>query len=238
MSLKYEIDSLDGLDEATAKLYTAHGSKFRLAVDGIPQGEDVSGLKSKVEELLAESKKAKEDKRLAEEAARKAAEEAARQSGDVGALEKSWQDKLAAREAELSQSIGQRDAQLQTLLVDNVAQALASELAVSGSASLLLPHIARRLKVDIVDGVPITRVLDASGKPSAATVDELKKEFIDNKAFAPVIVGSRASGGGAAGAGGGGGAGTKSFKDLTEAERVALYRESPEKYAAYKAANP
>lgn len=238
MSLKYEIDSLDGLDEATAKLYIAHGAKFRLAVDGIPQGEDVSGLKAKVDELLAESKKAKEEKRQAEEAARKAAEEAARQSGDVGALEKSWQEKLAAREAELSQSISQRDAQLQTLLVDNVAQALANELAVSGSAPLLLPHIARRLKVEFVDGTPITRVLDASGKPSAATVDELKKEFIDNKAFAPVIVGSRASGGGAAGAGGGGGAGTKKFKDLTEAERVALYRESPEKYEAYKAANP
>jgi hypothetical protein len=119
-----------------------------------------------------------------------------------------------------------------------VAQSLASELAVSGSAPLLLPHIARRLKVEIVDGTPITRVLDASGKPSAASVDELKKEFIDNKAFAPVIVGSRASGGGAAGAGGGGGAGTKRFKDLTEAERVALYRESPEKYAAYKADHP
>jgi hypothetical protein len=238
MSLKYEIDSLDGLDETTTKLYTAQGAKFRLAVDGIPQGEDVSGLKSKVEELLAESKKAKEDKRLAEEAARKAAEEAARQSGDVGALEKSWQEKLAAREAELSQSISQRDAQLQTLLVDNVAHALASELAVSGSAQLLLPHIARRLKVEVVDGVPITRVLDASGKPSAATVDELKKEFTDNKAFAPVIVGSRASGGGAAGASGGGGAGTKRFADLTEAERVALYRESPEKYAQYKADHP
>lgn len=61
-----------------------------------PKSDDVSGLKKKVDELLAEKKAADSKRKEAEEAARKAAEEAARKSGDVGALEKSWADKFAA----------------------------------------------------------------------------------------------------------------------------------------------
>jgi hypothetical protein len=43
-------------------------------------------------------------------------------------------------------------------------------------------------------------VLGPDGKPSAATLDELKAEFVANEAFAPIIAGSKASGGGAGGA--------------------------------------
>ena len=49
-------------------------------------------------------------------------------------------------------------------------------------------------------------VLDPQGKLSAATLDELKAEIANDAAFAPLIAGSKASGGGAGGAGGGGGA--------------------------------
>lgn len=49
-------------------------------------------------------------------------------------------------------------------------------------------------------------VLDAGDKLSAATLDELKAEIANDAAFAPLIAGSKASGGGAGGAGGGGGA--------------------------------
>ena len=59
-----------------------------------PKSEDVSGLKKKVEELLAEKKAAEAKRKESEAAARKAAEEAARKSGDVESLEKSWREKL------------------------------------------------------------------------------------------------------------------------------------------------
>jgi hypothetical protein len=77
---------------------------------------------------------------------------------------------------------------------------------VQGSAKALLPHIERRLSVEQRDGKPVVVVLDAQGKLSAATLDELKAEIANDAAFAPLIAGSKASGGGAGGAGGGGGA--------------------------------
>lgn len=202
--LKYEIDSLDGLGEAVTGFYEKTDSgKFRLKVEGI---EDVSGLKRKNEELLAEKRAAADARKQAEESARLAAEEAARKTGDVESLDKSWQkkhaDALAAKEAELGTVKGT----LNKLLVDNVAVQLATELAVQGSSALLIPHIKSRLEVDTSSGEPKTVVLGPDGKRSALTVEELKAELAANPAFAPVIAGSKATGGGASGTGGGGGA--------------------------------
>lgn len=204
MSLKYEIDSLDGLGEAVTGFYEKTDSgKFRLKVEGI---EDVSGLKRKNEELLAEKRAAADARKQAEESARIAAEEAARKSGDVESLDKSWQKKhaeaLAAKEAELGTVKGT----LNKLLVDNVAVQLATELAVQGSSALLIPHIKSRLEVDTSSGEPKTVVLGPDGKRSALTIEELKAELAADPAFAPVIAGSKATGGGASGTGGGGGA--------------------------------
>lgn len=126
------------------------------------------------------------------------------------ALEKSWQEKLAAREAELSSQVSKLDGSLRDVLVESVAKGLAAEIAIPGSANVLLPHIRARLAVDYVDDKPVTRILDAAGKPSAATLDDLKNEFAGNAAFAPIVAGTKASGGGAAGAGRGG-AGVKSM---------------------------
>ena len=63
------------------------------------------------------------------------------------------------------------------MLVDNVAVSLANELAVQGSAAILIPHIKARLEVDTTGGEPKTIVLGTDGKRSALTVDELKAEF-------------------------------------------------------------
>lgn len=197
-----------------------------------PKNDDVSGLKKKVDELLAEKKAADHKRKEAEDAARKAAEDAARKSGDVTALEKSWQDKLEALQSDKDAEIHRLNANLTGVLVDSVASTLASDLAIQGSANVLLPHIRNRLTVDYVDGSPVTRVLDASGKPSAATVDELKAEFAANPAFAPIVAGTKASGGGASGAGRGGA--TKKFSELTEAESIALYKKDPEAWRKAK----
>lgn len=208
--LKFQLDSLEGLDESQHALYTEKDGKFFLNIEGLPQQEDVSGLKNKVNELLAEKKAAEKKAQEAADAARREAEEAARKSGNVEALEKSWQEKYARREAELSTQLeAERNtlqSQIKSLTVGRTATDLAAELAIQGSAKALLPHIEKRLGMDIRDGKPTVVVLDASGNPSAATLDELKAEFTNDAAFAPLIVGSKASGGGAGGAGKGGGA--------------------------------
>ncbi len=231
--LDFERDSLEGLDEGLHGFYEEKGGKYQLKVQGIPQGEDVSGLKAKLEELLGESKAAKAKAREAEEAAKKAEEERARKAGDVEALENSWKEKLTKREQELLAEREELAGQIKNLTVGRTATDLAAELAVQGSAKALLPHIQSRLSMDLRDGKPTVVVLDANGKPSAATLEELKAEFVNDPAFAPLIVGSKASGSGASGAKPGGGA-AKKFDEYTGAELSAIRKSDPALYERLK----
>lgn len=185
----------------------------------------MEALKSKNEELLSETKEAKKAKREADEKAKAEADEAARKSGDIAALEKSWQDKFAKREKELTDENAALKNNINGMLIDNVAVKMAGEMAVQGSADLLIPHIKSRLAAEQRDGQFVTVVRDKDGKPSAASLDDLKNEFVGNAAFAPVIVGSKATGGGADGGKPGGGAAPKAvtrtqFEQMSAQQRM------------------
>ncbi len=230
--LKFQLDTLEGVDEAVRALYTEKDGKFVLGIEGLPQQEDVSGLKAKVDELLGEKKAAEKARKDAEEQARLEREEAARKSGNVEELEKSWSEKFNRREAELNglleQERGTLSTQIRDLTVGRTATDIASALAIPGSAKALLPHIERRLSVEQRDGKPVVVVLDQQGKLSAATLDELKAEFANDTAFAPLIAGSKASGGGAAGAGGGGGAAKGKIGGTKEERTAAIASRFPD----------
>lgn len=221
MGLKVTIDSLDGLDDGVKSLYKEENGKFRLDLDGY---EDTTGLKAQRDALLTEKKEAQRKAQEAEDKAkREAAEEIAKKTGDFSAIEKSWQEKLAATENTYKSQAESLTKQIHGLTVGQTATKLAAELAISGSADVLLPHIQSRLTVEIKDGAPSVRVLDLQGKPTAMTVDELKQEFISNKAFAPLIAASKATGGGASGSGGGGAAKTMKrdqFETMNPAQKM------------------
>lgn len=205
--LKVELEKLEDAPEAVRSFYEESGGKFRLKLDG---AEDVAGLKAKNAELLAESKANKAAAKKAKEEADAAALEAAQKTGDTATLRTSYEAKIAAREAEIAAKLSSYESNINSLTVGQTATSLAASLAIPGSADVLLPHIRNRLSVEYKDGVPVTVVKDASGKPSAMTVEELKAEFLANPAFAPIIAGSKASGGGASGGGrANGGAGAK-----------------------------
>ena len=232
MSLKYEVESLEGLDESVAGLYVEHEGKYRLGVEGIPEpkaNDDVTGLKNKVQQLLDEKKREQEERRKEQELRKSKELEAAKASGDVQALEKSWTEKLNTEKQTYEQQLQSLNGMINNLTVGSTATKLAAELAVQGSADVLLPHIQNRLKVEVVDGNPVVRVLDREGKPSAATVDELKNEFLNNQSFAPIISGTKASGAGHRGAGSAGGA-SKKYTDYNGAELAEIRKKSPETY--------
>lgn len=186
--------------------------------------ESIAKLEAKVSELLGETKAEREKRRAAEEAAAKQQEEAARKSGDIEALERSWSEKLTAREKELQAEMEAREAWVRDLTVGQTATSMAAELAVQGSAKALLPHIKARLGTDIRDGKPVTVVLDDAGKPSAMTVDELKQEIANDPAFAPLIVGTKASGAGGVGGKGSAPSGGKP-SDWTAEQKSMFIRE-------------
>lgn len=183
------------------------------AAEGGQDGVDVAALqaelaalKSHHEKLLGETKAAKAKAKEEAEAARVAAEEAARKSGDVSALDKSWQEKYAKAEAEYGAKLTAAQQQLRAVLVDNVAQKAAMDIAVDAEcAELLADKLRGSLGLAEVDGKMQTVVFDADGKRSALTVDELKKQLVAK--YPRLVKGNPAGGAGglpqpAGGAGG------------------------------------
>ena len=211
--MDYKVKNLDGLSEDVAKMYKKDGEGFILAISGLPdygkQETRIEKMDAKIDDLLTEKKKAKTEAEEAKAAADKATHDAAQKGGDIDALNASWQKKYDDLGAEHETLLTSRDGTINKLTSGSAATTIASELALKGSSDVLLPHISKRLKTDIVDGVAKTVVLDADGKPSAQTLDELKTEFQNNAAFAPLIVGSSAGGSGTGGENNGGGAAGK-----------------------------
>lgn len=209
--MKKTLASLEGLAPELAKLYVKSGDNFVLDIEG---EEDVGALKRALEREREAAKTAKAELTTLNTRLSAIEEEAAKskaKAGDVTALEESWKKKMADAEATLKADIATRDRFIQEQLVTNVAGGIAKDI--STAPDLLMPHILKRLAVEVVDGKPVTRVLDKDGKPSASTVQELAKEFVANPTFAAVITASKAAGGGAAGGGSGGGATLDAFKD-------------------------
>jgi hypothetical protein len=225
--IEYKLDSLESIDESLQGLYEQTDTGYQLKVTGIPEPEkeDLSGLKNKVDELLREKKAASQKAREAAEEADAARLEAAKKGNDTEALDKSWQEKFNAREVELKKELDELSGTLVKLTSGQTATKIAAEIAVQGSADVLLPHLERRLRTEFRDGSPVTVVLDKDGKPSAMSVDELKAEFQNSAAFAPLIVGTKANGAGRTGGNESSGAGVNEvsrsdFDRMNQAQRA------------------
>ena len=225
MSLTYKVASLDDVDETLRNLYEEKDGEFVLKVAGLPEPEDVSGLKANYARLMDEKK---EQQRLAREAQAETdrlAEEAARKTGDIATLEASWQAKFQEREAQLLAEAKSHQDKVLKLTVGSEAQKLAQKLAVQGSSDVLLPHIKHRLYLKDDGSVG---VLDSQGGLSAATIEDLEKEFRTNAAFKPLLAADCGSGGGATGGFGGGA--VKKREDYTEQEMREMLDREPAKF--------
>ena len=203
------------------------------------QAEEVNPLILKLQEQLktatddadrfrAKHGEAEKHRKAQEDLVKRAAEDALKASGDVGALEKSYIEKARLASEESQSAILQLNGMIHSLTAGAAATRLAAEIALPGSADVLLPHIQARISVENQDGKSIIRILDKDGKPSAMTLDELKAEFITSPSFAPIIAGSKASGSGHTGGGGGT---TKKFEEYTSSELVKLRTENVKEYS-------
>lgn len=225
----------DALDAALKPFYKLEGDSALLQSDEATELRAAKDReKVRADEAEAEARRLKDEKTAADnaaaEATRLANEEKARKAGDITALETSWQGKLDAAVKVEKDRADKLEGQLRVLLVDNAALAIANEI--STDPDLIMPVITKRLKAELDGDTAITRVLDADGKPSAANIDDLKKELVANTKYARIMKGSNASGGGAGGQQNGGGApsGDKKISDMTEAERVAAHKADPVAY--------
>jgi len=197
MALKRKITK-EVFDKLSADLkaeYVEKDGEYVLDVDGDDNNEDVGALRRAKDREVQARKDAEKKAREAEAKLAELDGNDARKRGDIEALEKSWKDKYDKDTGELKTKLEAKDGFISKSLVDNVASSIAAEI--STTPALILPHIRARLTADLEGDTPTTKVLGADGKPSASTVDDLKKEFVDNKEFATIIRASKASGGGA-----------------------------------------
>lgn len=225
MALKVKIDkaTYDALSDAVKAEYIADGEGFKLDVDDTDIAAEMRRARDREKQERADLQKER-DRIQGELDALKG--EGHRKAGDIDAIEASWRTKVEAEKVAGKTKSEKLEGQLRNLLVNDVARAMATEI--STSPALILPHIKARLRAEFDGDEPVTKVLDESGKLSALTVAELKQSFIDNKEFAAIIIGSKASGSGATGTNGGGA--SKKPSEYTEAERVALYHSNREEF--------
>jgi len=194
LKLKIKKELYDALPDEVKKLYKENGDEFNLDVEGV---EDTGALKRAKDREVVEKKEALGKLKAAEDKLAEFNNNNARKEGDIETLEKAWQKKHEEQKGQFDTELSKKDNYIQKMLVDNQASEIASKI--STSPSLIMPHIKARLSADLTGENPLTKVLDAEGKVSAMTLEELSKEFVDNKEFAPIIVGNKASGSGASG---------------------------------------
>lgn len=182
------------LDEGIKGLYIEDGDGFRLDLDG---GEDTGALKRAKDREVQLRKDAETKLREAQERLDELSGNDAKKRGDIEALEKSWKEKNDKLSTESQAQINKLKASTEKHLRDGNARAIAAKI--SNAPELLYPHLVSRMTVDYDGDEPKLRILDAEGKPSAMTIDELSAEFVANKNYAAIMVASKASGGGAPG---------------------------------------
>lgn len=148
-------------------------------------------MKNKMEQLLGETKKAKQLRREEEERARMLAEEKAKKEGDFEQLFKSQQQQAEQYKTELEALRGTIAKEKE----QGTAMKLAAELADGANAEILSEFIARRLKFTD-EGI---KVLSNNGELTVSTLDQLKSEFQGDAKYSSLLKGSQASGGSASG---------------------------------------
>lgn len=235
MALKSKITKaeFDALEDAVKSHYRVNKEDSNIYTLDTDDAAELRAARDAEAELARQQReradRLQREKDEADERARQAALDKAKKDKDIEALEASWKaDKEAAIAAERIKT-EHREKQLRDMLVEQKALELAAEISIM--PKLLSSVIRARLAAELDGDKPFTRVLDENGQPSAKTLDDLKKEFVDNAEYASIIRGTKASGGGATGNGNsGGGAASKKFSELTEAERVELARSNPEKF--------
>lgn len=186
----------------------------------------IEQLTGELDKFKAKQEAADKERKKAEKLAREEADNAARKTGDIEALEKSWNEKYSNLENSTTSTIEELNRIIQNVTVGAEAKSIASELAIDGSAGVLIPHIQSRLAMELSDGTPVIRVLQ-NGKPSALTLDDLKSEISENKAFAPLIKGTGANGSGDIGGSEKGGNTMRrgSFESLSHTEKSRFIKE-------------
>lgn len=225
--LKFEIDSLDEVEEAHRSLYTEKDGKFRLGVSGIDPADELKEALRKEREERGEAKRKlaefEDAQRLREAQAAKDAEKLALESGK---FEEAYNTK-AKRAYELEQQLAEAQTKNAEMLEANKESQInielsrvASMVTVQGDKQRDIMQLYKNAAI-LTDGGEVSFTVDGVGINAAQLAEIIR---VDKPWLAD---GSGNSGSGAAGNQSGGGA-TKSLKDMNDRERLEFKQNDPE----------
>lgn len=196
----------DGADGGGGNELTLEELQTQLA-DATTQ---MTAMKAKNEELLTETKAAKNAKREAEATAETERVRLATEKGDFEQLHKSSEERYQSTVKQLEDLQGNIAVEKR----NNAAMKIATELADGSNAELLSEFLGRRLKFT-EEGLKVT---DAGGNLTVSSMDDLKKEFANDPRYSALLKGNQSSGGGASG--GSNGSGAAKVKSRAEFEAL------------------
>jgi len=227
MTLQFKLDteSFNGLDDAQKGLYEQNGDNYQLKIEGLPEQEDVTGLKNKVDQLLTEKKQAQQKASEEAEIERKKAIEEAKKRQDFESLYNSQvevNNNLKAENEKILSGISKDRLQAESMKI-------AAELADGSNQELLSTFISQRLRFE--DGA--VKVLDKTGGLTVSSLSDLKNEFASDDKFKSLLRGNLSGGGGAAPTSGGAAQGKQikrsDFDSMKPNEQMAFAKEKGNK---------
>jgi hypothetical protein len=201
-------------------------AKMPKVIDGVEYytkdevDQTVSGLKATNQQLKDEKKELQSKFDAIEAEKRQAEEDAARKAGDYEKLNQLMAKNQADQQARYEQLMGQ----IKREKVANAINDLVNELGAGGKHNEdLRDLIAVRYQIDF-DNEKGNLIVMGDG---VTDIESLKKSIKESGRYDAYLAGTKASGGGATGKAG---VGSKKISELTEQERVDLYRTNPDEF--------
>lgn len=187
MALKRKLTATEhaALSDVLKAEYKADGAGFVLDTD---DATELLNARNQEKEARRLAEKARDDAQAALDALK---DKTSRENGDVAALDASYKQKLADEKKRADAAEATLTSERQDRHASTVADGIAKRFTVPG---LVGPHISKRLAVEMHDGKAVVRVLDKEGKPSALSVADLEKEFVDNPDYKAIVIASKATG--------------------------------------------
>lgn len=221
MALKGKINktAFTALDDSLKSFYKELGDDYVLDVEDMKHEDDIRALKSAKDN---ESQIAKDLRAEVNSLKSKLSEAEKGQEGKIKTVEEvenQWKQKYTDLETTMTSKLSQTKANYHKTLISKEAEILANELFVS--PKLGLPHLQSKLTLEETDNGYVTKVLGDDGKPSIKTIDELKKEIVENADFKYILKGNKASGSATQPNGSSAAGEEKSFKDMPVKEALA-----------------
>lgn len=190
MALKSRIskEAFDSLDDKVKEFYVEKNGSYFLDLEADDGFANLKKEKKELQDKLAAALSQLDDEK----------EGKMKKDGDIKALEESYKQKLEAQRLKLTKTLESDRKFIGKLILENKATELAGKLF-GENAKLGLPHILSRLQHEVlnVDGQNEhnLKILDASGKLSALTLDDLEKEIVADSNFKSILKATSASGG-------------------------------------------